>query len=761
MSNAALSPRRWLRIAHKELKESLRDRRTLVTLLAMPLLLYPLLSLILQRLALAAAPPATNSYRIGVDTPEEGEKLIALIAAGRAALEAGEPNFRVDRGSDFLPQPSQGVAPPMIDIFLAADPRAELLQGNFDLLVAVESGSGIEESDGSAPNRSDDETPADPIPRMMQIQPRRAESDPAVNPQQVFPAELEVQFREDDPVSEAALSRLIRLLSAVNEQAAAAMRRATPFEDPPPVLLRATAATQDDSRSSMILAVIPLILVLMTVTGAVYPAIDLTAGERERGTLEALLATPISPVVLLSTKYLAVLMVAILTAGVNLLAMTVTLRLSGIGSELLGGSSVGWQEALRLLPLLVMFAAFYSSVLLALCSFARSFKEAQAYLIPVMLLSLGPGLVSLMPGVRLTTVLAVVPLINMILLTRDSLQGGVPLPLAAMVLVTTAGYTAMGLMLAAQAFVAQRSGSEDDLPISQLVGRPEREDSMPTVGELTTYLTAFFPIYFLTTNLLARRVSGDVASQAVLNAAVTLVLFALLPAAFAVYRRINIPRTFRLRPGGGAAIWAAVLLLAGSLWIIAFEILILSKEAGISTLSEEQSAAFKELQERFIRAPWWLTITTMAVVPAICEEFFFRGFVLSALLRRRRPAAAVGWTAVMFAVFHVVSGSVLSVERFLPSLLLGAYLSWIAWRSGSLWPSIALHALHNALLFTLPYREDWLRRLGLEGEVDHLPLAWIATALVVAAAATGLLWLTCRGPSSVAVRRSVSKLPLS
>ena len=65
-------------------------------------------------------------------------------------------------------------------------------------------------------------------------------------------------------------------------------------------------------------ALIPLILVLMTVTGAVYPAIDLTAGERERGTLETLIAAPVPRLGLLLAKYVAVLAVALLTAVVNL-----------------------------------------------------------------------------------------------------------------------------------------------------------------------------------------------------------------------------------------------------------------------------------------------------------------------------------------------------------------------------------------------------------------------------------------------------------
>src|SRR5207244_10240931 len=78
-------------------------------------------------------------------------------------------------------------------------------------------------------------------------------------------------------------------------------------------------------------ALIPVILILMTITGAVYPAIDLTAGERERGTLEILMAAPIPRMGLLFAKYVAVLAVASLTAVVNLVMMAATLFASGLG----------------------------------------------------------------------------------------------------------------------------------------------------------------------------------------------------------------------------------------------------------------------------------------------------------------------------------------------------------------------------------------------------------------------------------------------
>src|SRR5262249_40844712 len=146
-------------------------------------------------------------------------------------------------------------------------------------------------------------------------------------------------------------------------------------------------------------ALVPLILILMTITGAVYPAIDLTAGERERGTLEILVAAPVPRLGLLLAKYVSVVTIAVLTGLVNLTAMVITLSIIPLD---IFEHSLTFEIVLEVFGLLVLFAAFFSAVLLCLTSFARSFKEAQAYLIPLMLLSLGPGLIGMMPGLKLS-----------------------------------------------------------------------------------------------------------------------------------------------------------------------------------------------------------------------------------------------------------------------------------------------------------------------------------------------------------------------
>jgi len=148
------------------------------------------------------------------------------------------------------------------------------------------------------------------------------------------------------------------------------------------------------------------------------------------------------------------LTVALLTALINLFMMTVTLLVLGAGlflSTFTSGLAI-MLIMLEVLGLLLLFAAFFSAVLLSLTSMTRSFKEAQAYLIPLMLVAITPGLLSLLPGLKLEGVYPFIPLLNIVLLARDLLDGTAQ-PLAALLVVAiTFLYGLSALVLAARIF---------------------------------------------------------------------------------------------------------------------------------------------------------------------------------------------------------------------------------------------------------------------------------------------------------------------
>lgn len=271
-----------------------------------------------------------------------------------------------------------------------------------------------------------------------------------------FPTKLglEITYVEDSQSGIAATRYLLRLCSAANEREL--VRRLRRLKDPLPLPPVSTAVkklpTLQGGRNSPLAALLPLVLVLMTMTGAVYPAIDLTAGERERGTLEILMASPTPRFSLLIGKYVAVLTVALLTALMNLSVMFVTLLVLGLGLELMHSDVKLLPLLLQVLALVILFAAFFSAVLLTVTSVARSFKEAQAYLIPLMILSMMPAILSLLPGLHLNGFTCFVPLLNIVLLARDILDGNSQAFTAILVVGITIGYALLALAMAAWIF---------------------------------------------------------------------------------------------------------------------------------------------------------------------------------------------------------------------------------------------------------------------------------------------------------------------
>src|SRR5205085_10152529 len=144
-----------------------------------------------------------------------------------------------------------------------------------------------------------------------------------------------ILYLDDSPRSHEAKEYVERCLAAENNRSLRerlSLERVDKFRPVQLVSPRPEPVEKTGSKETVPLSLlVPLILILMTITGAVYPAIDLTAGERERGTLEILVAAPIPRLELLFAKYVSVLTVAVLTALVNLGTMTLSLKLSGLG----------------------------------------------------------------------------------------------------------------------------------------------------------------------------------------------------------------------------------------------------------------------------------------------------------------------------------------------------------------------------------------------------------------------------------------------
>jgi sodium transport system permease protein len=161
--------------------------------------------------------------------------------------------------------------------------------------------------------------------------------------------------------------------------------------------------------------VIPLLLVMWVLTGAIYPAIDMTAGEKERGTMETLLISPAERAEIVMGKFLAVTALGFGTGIWNVLLMVVAV---GVGQVIfpyqllsLGGLAVCVAATL---PLAMLFAA----CCLTLGVFARSTKEGNYYMVPMFFIVLPLAYWSMAPGIELDGRMSWVPITNALLLQQ-------------------------------------------------------------------------------------------------------------------------------------------------------------------------------------------------------------------------------------------------------------------------------------------------------------------------------------------------------
>jgi ABC-2 type transport system permease protein/sodium transport system permease protein len=705
---------RLFRLVVKELREILRDRRTIITLVVMPLLIYPLLAVVFQRFLLTSlAVDQEVAYIVGVDSQIAAGILMKQISTGNAliaqqaqARETDDNAPRQQRRPSAKTLLRQKQRPPK-----DAAPHVEFLM-----------------ADGSELERH----VVDSSVHLAVLANRALRERPKEGLHQ--PMEWELVYRVGSPTSEAALHFVESRLQAFNEASLDSQLRELGIVAALPATTTRHPIDFSGAPVFSLAALVPLILVLMTVTGAVYPAIDLTAGERERGTLETLIAAPVPRLGLLVAKYVAVLAVALLTALVNLAGMTITAQTTGLAASLFGGG-MSLEVVFKVLLLLGLFAAFFSAILLALTSCARSFKEAQAYIIPLMLVCLVPGVLCLMPGLEFKGWMAVTPLVNIVMLARDVLEGTVVTSLAVAAVCSTILYVAAAIALAARIFGTDAILYGSSATWSDLVRRPAEPRSVVSLSVAMLGLALMFSGSFVLRTGLGFSTDMQMGPRLAVLALITAAVFGGIPIAIVTFGRVRWSSGLGLRTSTWLSM-AAAFLFGLSLWPLAHEIFLFSKWLGLSVLGADQISAAQTMLNQLAGMPLWLILLTLALVPATFEELSFRGFLFGSL-----RAVMPGWwtvvaAAILFGVFH----EALFPGRLLTSTFLGLVLGWVRLRTLSVVPCMVLHAVHNGLLLAVAHWRDELLSYGLGVEQqENLPRSWVAFAVLGVLVATGIM----------------------
>ncbi len=689
--------RRVNTIYRKELVDILRDRRALAAMVIVPIVLYPLLMVGSVQAISFTSSELRRQIVVGVD-PQDRTSFQRLYHEYETQAAREAPTSRPEDGDETPEEPPE---------ILIREVRAdEMKQAVRERHIHV--------------GMVFDRLPAgDPLTSQYEIE-------------LIYDPELPRGRSAFDWLSavlhDLARRRIEFRMSMMN----------VPIEALEPILLVERKITTPGSVLGLIL---PLILVLMTITGAIYPAIDLTAGERERGTLETLMASPVPVMELIVGKFLVVATVAVVGAALNLACVSATVYFGGFeqalsGREQSGGFPFGVLPVILLS--LVPFAILFSAVLIAVCSFARTFKEAQNYITPVILATLIPGGIAALPTSELQGVLTVTPVANMVLLTRELLLGSpVPAGVIAQVLISTTLYAAAAVALAARIYGTESVVFADSGSIrASFARRLIRPASRPSTALVTLMAALLFPLwYFVQVRL--QSTGGAGLLDTLQRSAVALpICFVVLPMFVLWYWKINPATTLQIsapRPRHGIA----AILLGLTLWVPVSEWTVLqARLVGMAPGLAEQN---RELVAALNVTPVWQVVLYLGIVPGLCEELFFRGVLLSGLRDSVRKWTAIGGTALVFAVFHFVFFHVPAKAA------LGIVLGWLCWQSRSVWPAVLAHVLHNSVVALLPRAGD---RLGMDftelNTPAHLPIHILVPGLAIVAAGV----LLARRPAS-------------
>jgi sodium transport system permease protein len=226
----------------------------------------------------------------------------------------------------------------------------------------------------------------------------------------------------------------------------------------PFVVQRTNVADENKMAGATLGTVLGYVVLLMMFTGGMYPIIDMTAGEKERKTLETLLSSPVSRQEIVMGKTLAAMSAILVTTALMVASMAYSFRNLNLGRgseevrQMMGGLHLDPSMIAMFAAILIPVAIFAASVMFAIALFARSFKEGQSYLTPIALVVIFPAILGGLPGVHLTPVLSLIPIFNASMMLHGVLTGDFSNVNFAVTMAANLGYAAIAFVIAVRQF---------------------------------------------------------------------------------------------------------------------------------------------------------------------------------------------------------------------------------------------------------------------------------------------------------------------
>ena len=674
-------------IFNRELRDQLRDRRTLFTVVVMPIVLYPLMGMAMLQVAqfmreypakiwiigndnLPQAPSLVVDGQINSDFVSENESELLQLS-----LALPEDNELKKLVSQFRESPNSSAASGLVDQLI----QAEMKERGLDVAI-------VAPSKFSAP---DDD--------------RSAEGDAAIVARANSPPKIYVFQNSASDQSRIGAQR-IRTVVGRWQKSVIQQRLADNGISPEMVssiqVVDADVADKHSKQTAIWSKLFPFIIMVWSLTGAFYPAIDLCAGEKERGTFETLLSSPAARSEIAIGKLLTVMSFSITTALLNLISMAFTglfvaSRMGGMpGGMGLGVpplASIGW-----LLLALIPISALFSAIALAAAAFARSSKEGQYYLVPLMMISMPLMMIPMMPSIKLDFGTSLIPVTGLMLFLRGLIEGqyaecirfGGPVCIVS-----------FACCWFAVRWVVHQFNSESVLfrPSERFgVGTwfryvlREREELPSFANAILCAMVILVAKFFIGFAVSAPQDFFDFAKTTIIILAATIAVPGIM---MALVLTRSPGKSLKLNMCSPAAACAAVLMaiMLNPLftWFTSLVMIVYPPSGDMFQLQDAVANILGTAPNIFA------ILAVFALAPAIFEELAFRGFILSGMQSLRNKWQAILITSVLFGIAHGV------LQQSVITSVVGVVMAIIAVQTKSIFPCMLFHLTHNSMTVLL------------------------------------------------------------
>ena len=635
-------------LVKKEMMDVLRDKKTVFIMLVIPIILYPLIFIgALQLVAFVSSSMEKNNYKIVVAAEDEGRFLHKLeeFRLGGSKIAENGVQASDDAAVATEEEEEQSYEITIVDSGSITDYETALNDEEIDAYVSGELQDGKMQYDVYYLSSANNSSYAAGV--IMDV--------------------LDA-LRED-------LSKQMIAEEGLDVQAV--------FE--PIAYARRDIASSEQSIGSIMGSILPFMLVISLLMGTMYPAIDTTAGERERGTLETILTLPVTNRQLIVSKFITVAVIGIVSALLNILSMGAIAcymyKMMDMQTDMGSFDLAKFIPAILVCMLAVFaFSLFISAVAMCVTSFAKSYKEANNYITPLMLVVMFVGYVGFIPNVELTQTMAMVPVANICLLVKNMLLFKVDYAVIAMVLLSNVAYAVIAILFLSKIYDSEAILFSDGKAGLQLFEKRSnlKKGGVPTVSDVwfVVAVTMLLVLYLGSMLQIRYGLLGVFGTQLILLA---------VPLFLVIYTKRDVKKTYGFS-GARAADY-----LGGAVFIVGAYLVNLVIAVGLTSLFPESAGNVEMVFEDIMGGNILAVFFVIALAPAVCEEMLFRGVIMHSLKAKYRVSSAVAITAALFGLYHM------SLVKFIPTGLLGLVLCLVAWKADSIYPAMLMHFINNAI----------------------------------------------------------------